>query len=99
MAGAGEQRDQMSCAEGGRDDDIVVEMPGTWPGIVGDEDVARRHGRYENLLDKIPNRFRHCVDVPWGPGPRLRQHAATCVEDTRRQVSGLTNDRTERRAQ
>ncbi len=76
----------------------VEQLPGRLVRVVRDEDVARLDAFERILLEHRTGRDRQRVDVPRGPGDRLRDHAPAAVEQGVREVAGLANDRAERRA-
>ena len=99
VGGAGEQADQPAAVEAGRGQHEVVEVSGAHPRIVGDVDVALAHGLGRKVAQEMPHRFGHRIDVARRPGHGLGKHPSVAIEYARGQVTGLADDRRERRAQ
>ena len=95
MRGRGEQRHQPALLERRRHDGEVVEVPGAEPGIVGEIDVARLHRLHRVLLEEVPDRQGHRIDVARRAGDRLRDHAAGRIEHAGREVARLAHRRRE----
>ena len=74
----------------------VVKMTRCKPGIVGDEMIARLHGRERIDIEKMFHRIGHRVDMSRRTGDRLCQHAPLTIEDAGRKVASLTHRGAER---
>ena len=91
VRGAGEVTDQPAVAERRVDEGKIVQVPGTFPRIVGDVGIALEDIVFADVVDEITYRRGHRVDVPRGAGNGLRHHQAFAVEYPRRDVAGLAH--------
>ena len=99
VAGGGEKRHQFALEKNRSHHDVVKQMPGAEPRVIGDENIARLHRALRIFFEKMCHRCGHGVDVAGGAGHGLGNHLAPDIIDTRRQVSGFAGDGAESRAE
>jgi len=96
--GGGKQRDHAPLFEHGGNHGHVMEVPGAFPRIVREVDVAVEHRFPRIFIEEMLDRFRHRIDVPGRASHRLRNHAAIGQEHARGKIAGFTRRRAERGA-
>ena len=84
MGGAGKKADECAFVKGRRDHGDVVQVSCTFPGVIGDVDVAIANVFTPNPPNEMSNRVGHCIDVSRCPGDSLGQHVSIDIVDPSR---------------
>ena len=95
VAAGREVADDAVFEEHRREHGHIVDLTGGEPGVVGDQDIARRQRGGRDGLQEMTHAGGHGVDVAGSAGERLGDHVAAGVEDPAGQVLGLADHRRE----
>ena len=93
MSGTGEEPYQRAVVERGCDHGDVVQMPGAFPWIIGDVDVAFKDVVAPDPADEVRHRIGHRVHMSGRACHGLCQHLTVGVIDPCGQIPGFADGR------
>jgi hypothetical protein len=93
-----EKRNELSVLENRGRDCNIVDLPGSLPGIVRDQNVPWREFVRRKHGEKMFHRCRHGVDVARRAADGLGNHSSFSVEHAAGKILAFAHDGAERRA-
>src|SRR5262249_60588522 len=94
--GIGEQRDELAVSKARRRDRDVIDLTGSHPRIIGDENFPRRKLIRRKSRQEMLHRRRHSVYVSRRTADGLCNHSSPGIENAAGEILALTDNRTER---